>query len=147
MNEKKEMNNNGVAKTDNGQQTEWVFIPLPKDLVIKKTEKYVLFQVGDNISSIVSAKFKRKKESENFIYLSVPANYMFGIKETRYNEETHKWETMRQKDLSAKLMRKYLNYFDEDEVMDNEWNDIFPEKSTGNPNLDAVDLPDDDLPF
>ena len=115
--------------------------------MIKTTEKYVLFQVGNSISSIVSSKFKRTKESNDFIYLSVPENYKFGIKETRYNEETKKWETTNQRDLSANSMRKYLNYFDEDEVQDNEWSDIFPKKSNGNTDLDAVDLPDDDLPF
>lgn len=75
MNEKNEMKNNGVAVKTEGQQTEWVFIPLVKKHIIKRTDKYVLFNVDGVASGIINAKFLRKKESDDMVYFSLPANY------------------------------------------------------------------------
>ena len=43
--------------------------------MIKRTETYILFDVDGIASGIVNAKFLRKKESDEMVYLSLPANY------------------------------------------------------------------------
>ena len=57
------------------QVTEWVFIPLLKKHIIKRTDTYILFDVDGQASGILSAKFLRKKESDEMVYISLPANY------------------------------------------------------------------------
>lgn len=119
MNKKNQ--NNQPSVSENESTTNWVFIPLAKELILKRTEKYILFKVG-GASAIVNAVFKRKKESETHIFLSVPETYMFGVKHNEYDAEKGRWVTINQKDVSAKDMKEYLQ----------------PKKT---------DLPDDDLPF
>lgn len=80
MKENEEMmkNNNGVAeqeKLEGQENKEWVFVPLKKNHLIKRTPTYVLFDIDGVASGIVNAKFIRKKESEDMIYLSLPATY------------------------------------------------------------------------
>ena len=78
MKENELMNNNGVAEVQ-GQEREtckeWVFVPLSKKHIIKRTESYILFDVDGIASGIVNSKFARKKESDDMVYLSLPANY------------------------------------------------------------------------
>lgn len=57
------------------QNNEWVFIPILKENIYKRTDKYVLFDLDGNASAIVSSKFLRKKESEEYVYLSLPQNF------------------------------------------------------------------------
>lgn len=79
MNAKEQMMNNGVENTQQGEREEisknWVFVPLLKKHIIKRTETYVLFDVDGTASGIVNAKFLRKKESDDMVFLSLPANY------------------------------------------------------------------------
>ena len=70
MNENKTQNQNTEK-----QNTEWVLIALSKKHILKRTDKYVLFDVDGSASGIISTKFLRKKEHEDMIFLSVPANY------------------------------------------------------------------------
>ena len=89
---------------------------------MKKTDKYILFKLG-GAYTIVNAVFKRKKESETHIYLSVPETFNFGVKHNEYDAEKGKWVTIKQMEMSAWDMKHYLEQ------------------------LDKQDLPDDDLPF
>ena len=80
MKQNEQMNSNGVA--ENTQPTgekeisnNWVFIPLLKKHIIKRTETYILFDVDGTASGIVNAKFLRKKESDDMVFLSLPADY------------------------------------------------------------------------
>lgn len=50
-------------------------IALPKKCVIKRTDKYLLFDVDGQASGIVSAKFIRAKESDTHLFISLPADY------------------------------------------------------------------------
>ena len=68
------MNENKTQNTEN-KNTEWVLIALSKKHILKRTDKYVLFDVDGTASGIISAKFLRKKEHEDMVFLSVPANY------------------------------------------------------------------------
>lgn len=125
MNNKKSNKTKNVGVVEKPQTNEeWVFIPLPKSLIIKQTDTYILFKLGENISSIVSAKFKRKKESDSHIYLSVPPSYNFGCKLTSYDAETKKYVKVCEQDLSGQEIKEYLDTYDEDEIPDNEWSDL-----------------------
>lgn len=56
-------------------QEEWVFLPVSKKHIIKRTDTYVLIDVDGVASGIISAKFLRKKETEDMLFFSVPATY------------------------------------------------------------------------
>ena len=88
--------------------TNWVFIPLPKALILKKTDKYILFKVGDG-SAVVSTKFKRAKEHEDMVFLSVPETYNFGVKYNSYDAEQKKFVTYKEVDVPANAMKEYLD--------------------------------------
>ena len=75
MKKEETMMNNGVEVNHEEKNTNWVFIPLLKKHIIKRTETYILFDVDGQASGIVNAKFLRKKESDEMVYLSLPANY------------------------------------------------------------------------
>lgn len=57
------------------ESTNWVFIPLLKGHILKRTDGYVLFDVDGTASGIISAKFLRKKETDDMVFFSVPAEY------------------------------------------------------------------------
>lgn len=95
--------------------TNWVFIPLPKALILKKTDKYILFKVGDG-SAVVSTKFKRAKEHEDMVFLSVPETYNFGVKYNSYDAESKKWVTIKECDVNAREMKDLLNSQEDDKL-------------------------------
>ena len=66
---------NETNKQEKSMSAEWVFVPLKKKHIIKRTDTYLLFNVDGVASGIVNAKFIRKKESDDMIYLSLPAEY------------------------------------------------------------------------
>lgn len=74
---------------------------------MKKTDKYILFKVGDG-SAVVSTKFKRAKEHEDMVFLSVPETYNFGVKYNSYDAEQKKYVTYRKVDVNAKVMKDLL---------------------------------------
>ena len=73
------------------QEREWVFIPLLKKHVIKRTDTYLLFDLDGIATGIVSAKFIRKKETDDFVFLSLPPEYEVNCR-TR-TLENGKWVT------------------------------------------------------
>lgn len=97
----------------NKQPTEWVLIPLLKKHIIKRTETYVLFKVDGKASAIVNAKFIRKKESEDMIYLSVPENYEVNCNVREKNEEG-KWVPTQQYVLKAKELKPIVLEYNKD---------------------------------
>lgn len=54
---------------------EWVFIPLLKKHIYKRTDTYILFDVNGKSTGIINAKFLRKKETEDMVFISLPADY------------------------------------------------------------------------
>lgn len=98
---------------ESANTTQWVFIPLAKALILKKTEKFILFKVGDG-SAIVSAKFKRAKESDTHIFLSVPKTYEFTIKYNSYDQDAKKWVTTRERIAKAEQVKELVDLDPED---------------------------------
>lgn len=83
---------------------------------MKKTDKYILFKVGDG-SAIVSAKFKRKKEHEDTIFLSVPETYNFGVKYNEYDAQAKKFVTYKEVECPANAMKDYLSLCKEEQCV------------------------------
>lgn len=87
------MENNQTNKKENllGEETTWVFIPLLKAHILKRTDSYVLFDVDGIASGIISAKFLRKKETEDMVFFSVPADYEVSCRVREL--KNRRWET------------------------------------------------------
>jgi TPP-dependent 2-oxoacid decarboxylase len=84
-------------KTTNN--TQWTFVPVKKERVIKATETYVLINLATfaqeehhiSVSTIISSKFKRQKETEDTIFLSIPENFKLRIKKSMWDRERKKY--------------------------------------------------------
>lgn len=50
-------------------------MPVLKAHIIKRTDTYVLLDLDGVATGIISAKFLRKKETEDKVFFSVPATY------------------------------------------------------------------------
>lgn len=112
MNEIKEQMNNGVNENQSQEREtckEWVFVPLMKEHLIKRTDKYILFDVDGVATGIVNAVFLRKKESETMVYLSLPATYEINCNVRERVDG--KWTTTKKYVITAKELRELvLNY-------------------------------------
>lgn len=56
-----------------------------KCLIIKRTNNYVAFKLPNGYTSIISSKFIRSKETDSYIYLSLPYDYKVNVRQTYYN--------------------------------------------------------------
>ena len=105
------MMNENKKPLENQKREEWVFLALLKAHILKRTDTYILFDVDGIASGIVSAKFLRKKETEDYVFLSVPPTYEINVRVREKNLSTGKWET--KMDMSVKaldLAEKIRNY-------------------------------------
>lgn len=76
---------------------------------MKRTDAYILFDVDGIASGIISAKFLRKKETDEMVFLSVPSEYEVNVR-VRDNVNG-KWETTSSWKITAKNLRqKILDY-------------------------------------
>lgn len=108
MKENEKMMNNGVAEKNQATgekeiSNEWVFVPLLKKHILKRTETYILFDVDGVASGIVNAKFIRKKESDEMVYLSLPASYEINCNVREKLEG--RWTTTKKYVITAKELR------------------------------------------
>ena len=86
-----------------------MFIPLLKAHILKRTDTYILFDVDGIASGIISAKFLRKKETDEMVFLSVPSDYEINVNVRDY--VNGKWETTSAWKVTAKNLRqKILDY-------------------------------------
>ena len=74
------------------KENTWVFIPILKSQVAKRTKDYALIKLSRGISVIISAKFIRAKETEDTIFVSLPPDYTIDWQRTRYNPQSKKYE-------------------------------------------------------
>ena len=97
------MKNGVTGDQEKKQPAEWVFIPLLKKHIFKRTDTYVLFDVDGKSTGILNAKFLRKKESDEMVYISLPANYEVNC---NVREKINgRWETTKKYILTAKELR------------------------------------------
>ena len=103
--------NENKKTLENQEKKEWVFLPLLKAHILKRTDTFVLFDVDGIASGIVSAKFLRKKETDDYVFLSVPADYEINVRVREKNLYTGKWETKMDMSIKAvELAEKIRNY-------------------------------------
>lgn len=88
---------------------EWVFVPVKKVNLLKRTEDYVLFLIGENTTAIVSSKFVRQKESEDFIYISLPNDYSVSCRQTGLVDG--KWQTKQNFNITPQSLKKRENAY------------------------------------
>ena len=100
---KQEQNQNATQGKEN--TTRWVFIPVAKTDVLKREETYVLLNLSDNASAIISSKFVRAKESDTHIYLSIPEDYKIKVRLSKVNKKTHRYEVAKEKEVDAWYIR------------------------------------------
>ena len=103
--------NEQLNQNQERKETEWIFIPLLKAHILKRTEKYVLFDVDGIASGIVNAKFLRKKETEDYVFLSVPADYEINVRVREKNLTTGKWETTMDMSVKAKDLAERIKTY------------------------------------
>lgn len=104
---------------------------MKKENIIKRTTNYVLFDVDGSASAIINAKFLRKKESEDAIFFSVPADYKVTCRVKEYKEGKG-WQVVKEFIVTAEKLRPVI-------LMYNKANGY----KAKNPN----ELPKDELPF
>ena len=85
---------------------EWVFIPLAKKHIIKRTDTYVLFDIDGIASGIIGAKFLRKKETEETVFFSVPQDYEVNCKVREL--VNGKWQTSYEMKVLAKDLKQRI---------------------------------------
>lgn len=74
------------------QQTEetlWLFVKVHKNRIIKTADDYTIIKLLGNsgYSSILSNKFRRKKEGEDCIYFSIPSTFVMNARKSVYDVE------------------------------------------------------------
>ena len=82
---------------------------------MKRTEKYILFKAGDG-SAVVSTKFKREKEHDDMVFLSVPETYEFTIKFNVYDQGAKKWVSERENVVKADVMKQIITGEPDDDL-------------------------------
>lgn len=74
------------------EQTNWVFLPVHKTRILKQLGKANLILVDFNVTTILPNVFKRVKETKDFIFYSLPANFKVSIRVSTKNEKTRRYE-------------------------------------------------------
>lgn len=65
-------------------ETNWVFVPVHKSRIIKTLAKAIILKLDSVSSTILPLIFKRKKETENFIFFSLPEDFKMNIRTSSY---------------------------------------------------------------
>ena len=78
---------------------------------MKRTDTYILFDVDGVASGIVNAKFLRKKESPEMVYLSLPATYEVNCNVREKIEG--RWQTTKKYIITAEELRPLVLHYNE----------------------------------
>lgn len=74
--------------------------------ILKRTDSYVLLDVDGVASGIISAKFLRKKETDEMVFFSVPADYEI---KCRVREQVNgRWETTLEMTMTASDIKERI---------------------------------------
>ena len=69
-----------------------VFLPVHKSRILKQLGKANLILVDFNVTTILPNVFKRVKETKDFIFYSLPANFKVSIRVSTRNPQTRRYE-------------------------------------------------------
>ena len=98
---------------ENSKTNDWVLVAIRKELIAKRTDDYVLVKLAYGYSVIISAKFLRKKEGEEFIYASLPYDYKINARQTEYAVEDQKWHIVGERTLYPRQLTWELHVVEE----------------------------------
>lgn len=74
------------------EQNNWVFLPVHKTRIIKELDKATLIMVEFDRTIILPKVFRRAKETEDYIYYSLPQDFMANVRISVKNEKTRRYE-------------------------------------------------------
>ncbi len=97
---------------ENSKKNDWVLVAIRKSLIAKRTEDYLLVKLAYGYSVIISAKFLRKKESEEFVYASLPYDYKINARQTELGEDKH-WHIVDERNLFPRQLTWELHVVEE----------------------------------
>lgn len=120
----------------NEQQNNWEFLPVHKSRVLKELEKAKLILIDFNVTTILPNVFKRAKETEDFIFYSLPNNFKVNIRVSTQNAKTRRYEHNDMEYEISKLLECGL---------DKPYEDV--EKGIEEKVGESVEPVNDDLPF
>lgn len=106
-----EMKNN-QNHLEGSKEKDWVFLAIKKVLIAKRTDQFVLVKLSYGQSAIINAKFLRKKESEEYIYASLPYDYKISIRQTEFALEDSKWHVVSEKTIFPRQLHWELYFID-----------------------------------
>lgn len=81
-----------MAKKNEQNQTNWVFLPVHKTRVLKELGKATLILVDVDRTTILPKVFRRVKETKDFIFYSLPQDFKINIRVSVKNEKTRRYE-------------------------------------------------------
>lgn len=119
-------------KIENG----WVFLPVHKSRIIKELDKATLLLIDANVTTILPKVFRRAKETEDYIYYSLPQDFQVSIRVSFQDPKSRKYSHTDKEYPVSKLTECSLDkkYIDETAEV---------EKEVGN----SVEPQSDELPF
>lgn len=81
-----------MAKKNEQNQTNWVFLPVHKTRVLKELANATLILVDVDRTTILPKVFRRVKETKDFIFYSLPQDFKINIRVSVRNEKTRRYE-------------------------------------------------------
>ena len=64
-------------------------------------------------SAIINGKFLRKKESDEFVYASLPYDYKISVRQTEYDTESKEWHVVDEKTMFPRQITWSLHVLEE----------------------------------
>ena len=110
-----------------------------KENIIKRTPTYVLLDVDGTASGIISAKFLRKKENDDFVFFSIPEDYEINCRVREYREGSG-WQVVNEHIVKAVDIKELIVAY----------NKVCQHKAkVSKTSIEELEqgLPKDDLPF
>ena len=134
----KEQKNQNHLENSKTTTNDWVFVAIRKSLIAKRTETYVLVKLAYGYSVIINSKFLRKKESEEFVYASLPYDYKISARQTEYDTESKKWHITDERTLYPRQLSWELHVVEEQLKNGQKLEDIL---NYSNLNVDTDEMP------
>ena len=100
------MENQTTQTNQENTKKEWVFLPLLKTNVLKRTDTYVLIDIDGTASGIISAKFLRKKETDDKVFFSIPEDYEINCRVRELKDM--KWVTTKEFKVNPKVLKSLI---------------------------------------
>lgn len=73
------------------QNENWIFLPVHKSRVIKELEKSTIIKVDFDRTTILPKAFRRVKETQDYIFYSLPKDFNANIRVSSFDESSRKF--------------------------------------------------------